>query len=85
MYMILSKPQETVKDGKDSHASVHGVAESDTTLWLNNNNSSPSIFSVTQTHLYLSILYIYMTNFSYMSGISILSFAIFKIILVRNM
>ena len=32
MYMILSKPQETVKDGKDSHASVHGVAESDTTL-----------------------------------------------------
>ena len=41
MDMNLSKPQEIVKDRGAQCAAVHGVAESDTTQQLKNNNIPP--------------------------------------------
>ena len=38
MHMHLSKLQEIVKDREALCVAVHGVTESDTTLWLNKNN-----------------------------------------------
>ena len=35
----LNKHQEIVKDKEDWHATVHGVAESDTAQQLNNNSN----------------------------------------------
>ena len=39
MDVNLSKLPEIVKDWGDWRAVVHGVAELDTTKWLNNNNN----------------------------------------------
>jgi len=39
MDMNLSKPQEIVKDRQAWHAAVHGVAESDMTYGLKNNEN----------------------------------------------
>ena len=40
MDMSLSKLEEIVKDREACHSSVHGVAESDMTEWLSNNNNN---------------------------------------------
>ena len=48
MDMNLSKPWEIEKDRKSWHAAVHGVARSNTTLWLNNSKGIKSAISVNQ-------------------------------------
>ena len=48
MDMNLSKPWEIEKDRESWHAAVHGVARSNTTLWLNNSKGIKSAISVNQ-------------------------------------
>ena len=43
VHMGLSRLWEMVKDRKAGHATAHGVTESDTTEWLNNNNIKDSL------------------------------------------
>ena len=43
MDMNLGKLREMMRDRKAWHVVVHGVAESEMTGWLNNNNKIPSV------------------------------------------
>ena len=60
MDMNFRKLQEIVKDRETWHAAVHGVAESDTTEQLNNNNLSIYHLLI----IYLSFTYLTVAHLS---------------------